>query len=209
MTHEAPDGQRVCCKSVSFNAIRRSDAVAVRPASLGQGFGSASIVAHRVSSAGTSVTFPRYGPRITFVRMASQVTVDSGAVKRGRSRPEKAIFRRWQRYRLNLPVQLILSQAGGTKITQGRVHDVSEGGVLLFAGVELRASDEIAIEFTPPFSGTPVRAPGAIRHRRGYTYGVEFRCQTAAEREMVAKFRNMMQLAAGHEPPSSSETGGA
>ena len=131
--------------------------------------------------------------------MGSQVTVESGAAKRQPSRPEKAIFRRWQRYRLNLPVRLIVTRDDGTRIAEGRVHDVSEGGVLLFAGVELRPSDQISVEFTLPYSSTPVRAPGAVRHRRGYNYGVEFRCETPAEQELVAKFRNLMQLAASHD----------
>ena len=134
--------------------------------------------------------------RINIRCMATQASLQNGAAKGKPSRPEKAIFRRWQRYRLNLPVRLIVNREDTTKITQGRVHDVSEGGVLLFAGIELRALDEVCIEFTLPYSSTPVRAPGTVRHRRGYTYGVEFRRDTATDQELVAKFRNLMQLAA-------------
>jgi hypothetical protein len=128
--------------------------------------------------------------------MATQASLQTGVAKGKPSRPDKTIFRRWQRYRLNMPVRLILSREDGTKITEGRVHDVSEGGVLLFAGIELRTSDEVSVEFTLPYSSTPVRAPGAVRHRRGYTYGVEFRRETPADQELVAKFRNLLQLAA-------------
>lgn len=130
--------------------------------------------------------------------MAPHASFETGVAKGKASRPEKAIFRRWQRYRLNLPVRLIVSREESTRIAEGRVHDVSEGGVLLFAGIELRPSDEISVEFTLPYSSTPVRAPGTVRHRRGYTYGVEFRSQTASDQELVAKFRNLMQLAASH-----------
>jgi hypothetical protein len=137
--------------------------------------------------------------RVTIVPMGSQVSFESGVAKRGPSRPEKAIFRRWQRYRLNLPVRLIVTRDDNTRITEARIHDVSEGGVLLFAGIELRTSDQVAVEFTLPYSSTPVRAPGAVRHRRGYNYGVEFRCETPADQELVAKFRNLMQLAATHD----------
>jgi hypothetical protein len=133
--------------------------------------------------------------------MATQVGLQNGVAKGKPSHPEKAIFRRWQRYRLNLPVRLIVSRDESTKITDGRVHDVSEGGVLLFAGIELRTSDEVSIEFTLPYSSTPVRAPGTVRHRRGYTYGVEFRSETPTDQELVAKFRNLMQLAATHATP--------
>jgi PilZ domain len=131
--------------------------------------------------------------------MGSPVSFETGAARRQPSRPEKAIFRRWQRYRLKLPVRLIVIRDDSTRIVEGRVHDVSEGGVLLFAGVELRPSDEISVEFTLPYSSTAVRAPGAVRHRRGYNYGIEFRCETPEEQELVAKFRNLMQLAASHD----------
>jgi hypothetical protein len=69
--------------------------------------------------------------------------------------------------------------------------------MLVFAGVELRAEDKVFIEFTPPYSSTPVRAPGTIRHRRGYHYGVEFLDETAADVEQTSRFRNLLKLAAG------------
>jgi len=112
---------------------------------------------------------------------------------------ERAIFRRWQRYRLNLPVRLIVTRDDNTRIADGRANDISEGGMLIFAGLELRSEDRILIEFTPPYSSTPVRAPGVVRHRRGYNYGVEFSAETPADQEETEKLRNMMRLAAGPE----------
>jgi hypothetical protein len=114
-----------------------------------------------------------------------------------RAAAEKAIFRRWQRYRLNLPVRLIVTRDEGTRIAEGRANDISEGGMLIFAGTELRTVDKVMVEFTPPYSSTPVRAPGIVRHRRGYNYGVEFRAETHADQEQIEKFRNLLQLAAG------------
>jgi PilZ domain len=115
------------------------------------------------------------------------------------SRPgrEKAIFRRWQRYRLNLPIRLIVTRDEGTRIADGRANDISEGGMLIFAGIELRAEDRVIIEFTPPYSSNPLRAPGIVRHRRGYNYGVEFRMESAADIENIGKFRNLLTLSAG------------
>jgi hypothetical protein len=130
--------------------------------------------------------------------MATQTGLQAGAAKGAQSVHERAIFRRWQRYRLNLPIRLILARDDGTRITDGRVNDISAGGMLLFAGIELRASDRVSVEFTLLYSGTPVRAPGIVRHRRGYNYGVEFSAQTPSEEEQVAKFCSLMQLAAGH-----------
>jgi hypothetical protein len=114
-----------------------------------------------------------------------------------RANQEKAIFRRWQRYRLNLPIRLIVSRDEGTKIADGRANDISEGGMLIFAGTELRADDQVQVEFTPPYSSSPVRVSGVVRHRRGYNYGVEFRSETLSDQEQTEKFRSLLQLAAG------------
>jgi len=80
----------------------------------------------------------------------------------------------------------------------GRGNDMSEGGVLVFAGMELKTGDEVQIEFTPPFSTGPVRAKGVVRHRRGYNYGIEFLLENSADREQTEKFRGLLRLAAGN-----------
>jgi PilZ domain len=113
------------------------------------------------------------------------------------SSPPKAIFRRWERFRLNLPIRLILQREEKTRITEGRANDMSDGGLLIFAGIELKVHDEVSVEFTPPFSSGPVRARGVIRHRRGYNYGIEFLHETSSDKNETEKFRNLLRLAAG------------
>ena len=80
----------------------------------------------------------------------------------------------------------------------GRGNDMSEGGVLVFAGMELKTDDEVLIEFTPPFASGPVRARGIVRHRRGYNYGIEFALDTKEDQEQTEKFRGLLRLAAGN-----------
>jgi hypothetical protein len=116
---------------------------------------------------------------------------------RSRANQEKAIFRRWQRYRLNLPIRVIVARKDGTRITEGRANDISEGGMLIFAGIELRADEQVQLEFTPPYSSSPLRVYGIVRHRRGYNYGVEFRSETRSDEEQTEKFRKLLHLAAG------------
>ena len=130
--------------------------------------------------------------------MATQARVRTAPQPGLRSSQEKAVFRRWQRYRLNLPIRLIFVHDGGTKITAGRGNDMSEGGVLVFAGIELKTGDEVSIEFTPPFSAGPVRAKGVVRHRRGYNYGIEFLVENETDKEHTEKFRGLLRLAAGN-----------
>lgn len=129
--------------------------------------------------------------------MATQASVRSGTRAGVNSPAQRTVFRRWQRFRLSLPIRLIVKREDSTRITEGRVQDISEGGLLIFSGIELRAGDKVSVEFTLPYSSTPLRAPGTVRHRRGYNYGVEFLVETIADQEQTAKFRNLLQLAAG------------
>jgi len=128
--------------------------------------------------------------------MATQARLRS--VPGGKASPERAVFRRWQRYRLNLPIRIIFSKDGTTKIMAGRGNDMSEGGILVFAGLELQTGDEVSIECTTPFASGPVRARGVVRHRRGYNYGIEFLLDTKEDQEQTEKFRGLLRLAAGN-----------
>lgn len=93
---------------------------------------------------------------------------------------------------------MVVSRDGITRILEGRAQDMSQGGLLVFAGVELKTGDGIFVEFTAPYSGEPLRAPGIVRHRRGYNYGIEFLDETVAEREQTERFRKVLRLAAGN-----------
>ena len=59
------------------------------------------------------------------------------------------------------------------------------------AGAELKVGNEIAIEFTPPFTGLPIRVRGIVRNRAGYRYGVEFLMENAEETEQVTHLRSL------------------
>jgi hypothetical protein len=61
----------------------------------------------------------------------------------------------------------------------------------------LKPEDKVFIEFTPPYSSSPVRTPGIVRHRRGYNYGVQFLMDTHDDKEQAERFRNLLRLAAG------------
>jgi hypothetical protein len=130
--------------------------------------------------------------------MATQARLRTAPQPGIQSSQERAVFRRWQRYRLNVPIRLIYTHEGTSKIVSGRGNDMSEGGVLVFAGLELKAGDAVSIEFTPPFSAGPIRAKGIVRHRRGYNYGIEFVLETEADKEQTERFRGLLRLAAGN-----------
>jgi PilZ domain len=104
-----------------------------------------------------------------------------------------AARRRWRRFRLDMPLRLIIHREK-TSIISSRGSDISEGGLLIFAGVELKEGEEIFVEFTPPYSGEPIRVRGIVRNRQGYKYGVEFLWNSPEEEEQTVQFRSLLNL---------------
>ncbi len=100
--------------------------------------------------------------------------------------------RRWQRYKLDVPIRLIATCGEKDRVVAGRGRDISVGGVQVFAGIELRVGDLIQVEFTPPY-GEPLRVAGHVRNRNGYYYGVEFLRGTARETADADRLREILQ----------------
>ena len=62
----------------------------------------------------------------------------------------------------------------------------------LTAGVELIPGDTVDIEFTPPYSGLPIRHTGIVRNRTGYRYGVEFLSDSSEDVEQTERLLDML-----------------
>jgi hypothetical protein len=105
--------------------------------------------------------------------------------------------RRSVRYKLDVPLRVILHKLNRTLIRDGRGTELSEHGMCVMAGVELRVGEEVEIEFTLPYSGEPIRVSGAVRNRDGYRYGCEFIPDGQGERNDVARLRQVLQTFAG------------
>jgi PilZ domain len=85
-----------------------------------------------------------------------------------------ATMRRWPRYKVDVPVRVITQGATKTAIATGRGSELNNGGMAVFAGTELAIGAQVAVEFTPPYSSSPIRVRCFVRNRVGYRYGVEF-----------------------------------
>jgi PilZ domain-containing protein len=101
--------------------------------------------------------------------------------------------RRWPRYKIDVPVRAVIHKPDRTLIRDGRGMEMSEGGMCLFMGAELGLGEEIEVEFTPPYSGEPIRVRGEVRNRTGYRYGVEFVPKGKKEQIEVARLRQMLK----------------
>src|SRR5512142_3125870 len=106
--------------------------------------------------------------------------------------PPYTSARRWPRYSINVPIRAIVQREARVLIVEGRGNELNEGGLQVFAGVELRVGDNVDIEFTPRYQGLPIRTRCMVRNRRGYYYGVEFRHETPEDDEKVAAIRQTL-----------------
>jgi hypothetical protein len=97
--------------------------------------------------------------------------------------------RRWPRSKIDVPVRAVIHKPDRTLIRDGRGMEISEGGMCLLMDAELGLGDEVEVEFTPPYSGKPIRVRSEVRSRTGYRYGVEFNPEGRSE---VARLRQML-----------------
>ena len=79
--------------------------------------------------------------------------------------------RRWQRHPVDLPVRVLVANTFSTTIIPGRSTELSEGGMALYAGVQLNPGDLMEVEFEIPCRS---RMIAVVRQRSGFSFGVEF-----------------------------------
>src|SRR5436305_13869669 len=83
--------------------------------------------------------------------------------------------RRWERHKIDIPIRLIFWNSLHTaKIVEARGRDMSDGGLAVFAGVELRIGDIIEIDFTRAYSGHRLRVKADGRTRGADSHGIEY-----------------------------------
>ena len=113
--------------------------------------------------------------------------------------PSYSQARRWPRYKLDVPIRVIAARPGKAVIVAGRGRDIGEGGLLVFAGIELRVDDRTDVEFTPPF-GDPLRVAAIVRNRRGYYYGLEFARDNDDDLAKASKLGEILKSSSGIRP---------
>jgi hypothetical protein len=112
--------------------------------------------------------------------------------------PAYEVKRRCVRYKLDVPVRVILHEQDRTLIRDGRGTELGEFGICVLVGMELKVGGEVEIEFTLPYTGEPIRVSGAVRNRNGYRYGCEFIPDGQGARKDVARLRQVLQTFAAN-----------
>jgi hypothetical protein len=85
--------------------------------------------------------------------------------------PSYTKARRWQRYQMDAPVQVVLRDGTSRVRVPGRVAEISAGGMGLYAGIHLRHNEPLEIEFLAP---AKARVTGIVRSCAGCFFGLEF-----------------------------------
>ena len=85
--------------------------------------------------------------------------------------PSSPQTRRWDRLPVDLPVRVVTSKGFSTTVVSGRGTEMSEGGMVLYAGILLNPGDLLELEFDTPFHS---RIPAIVRTRNGFCFGLEF-----------------------------------
>ena len=106
--------------------------------------------------------------------------------------PGHALGRRWPRYKTDVPVQLVTHGPTNVVIVQGRGSELNCGGMAVPGSVELPIGAQVAVEFTPPCSGQPLRIRCFVRNRQRYTYGLEFITENDSDYESVAQVESTL-----------------
>lgn len=79
--------------------------------------------------------------------------------------------RRWPRHEVDLPVGVVLQCGPSRTLVPGRGTEISEGGMSVYAAVDLKPYDLMEIEFQQP---SRTQITGIVRSRIAYCFGLEF-----------------------------------
>jgi PilZ domain len=79
--------------------------------------------------------------------------------------------RRWPRHTVDLPVSVVFQTGPSKTVAPGRGIEISEGGMALYAGIQLKPHDVVEVEFQKPWHA---KVSGVVRNRTGCCFGVEF-----------------------------------
>jgi hypothetical protein len=85
--------------------------------------------------------------------------------------PSSGPTRRWERMPVDLPVKVFTSKGFSTTVVEGRGTEISQGGMVLYAGILLNPGDLLEVEFDMP---TASRMTAIVRSRNGFCFGLEF-----------------------------------
>jgi hypothetical protein len=80
-------------------------------------------------------------------------------------------MRRWNRLPVDMPVRVVTAKGFSTTVVEGRGTELSEGGMVLYAGILLNPGDLLEVEFDTPAHS---KMTAIVRSKNGFCFGLEF-----------------------------------
>lgn len=111
----------------------------------------------------------------------------------GSKTPHKNGIRRHARITADISARIFCN---GLPPSLARAHDISCGGLCLYAPLELKEGDVIKIAFELPHSRMKFGVSAVVKNRNGFRYGVEFvdlARQELAEIQRVTEILRLVQ----------------
>jgi hypothetical protein len=101
--------------------------------------------------------------------------------------------RRWQRYQFTVPVRVTIEQPRHATLVDTRACEMNDGGITICAKAELSIGAQLEIRFMPPSFDFPLTLRGVVRDAAKDRYGVEFLVTSAAEKEHLMIFGEILR----------------
>jgi hypothetical protein len=93
--------------------------------------------------------------------------------------------RTWARFPIHTRITLSYTRSGQISVIHGQGGDICEGGMSVFAPLELEVGQELKLSFQMPYRSSPVQLKAVVRNRSRFRYGLEFTDITRHQKEMI------------------------
>ncbi len=113
------------------------------------------------------------------------------------SRPNR---RRWHRLPLNIPVRMVIHRPSKLDSINTSGSQLNEGGMSVYAGIDMQSGEQVTVEFTPPSGTDDLRLWAVVRNRHTDFYGLEFLAENTGERMQVERYRAQLRAAMQRDP---------
>jgi len=105
--------------------------------------------------------------------------------------------RRFVRYRADFRVTVNHLLGDHYQEVEGHCRDLSEAGIGILLATELEGGEVATLSMKFPGQETAWEPRAVVRHRRGYQYGFEFLALNPEQREMLAKYLQVLEEVEG------------
>jgi hypothetical protein len=95
------------------------------------------------------------------------------------------VLRRFRRYSLATPVDVVVLRSGVPESIPGRSINVCEGGMGAVVAGELRPGQAVGIELRLPNLSLPIQARASVRYQTELVCGLEFLAMSAEQKEII------------------------